>query len=313
MNPSYNAEITETKRDRYSRSTTMIIDQKEIPTPCFIAHIKNQLDFAIYKDARAQNSDLTHCGMCVMPHYLASKLMEPLLASVDQLTLSGRYVNRPFIEQTVFAFDPCTEFMVLNGDLRNLLSDYRTPSPIKRYFQNIMQCKQNNTVNNLSKYMREQNTEFWNRLSSNSTECNSMILTDFENAKLFGANMYLTRVPFITSKESFEQWKYFDALGKKLWHDGLVITYLPCSKDVLYQTDLFNRIIDFITEDTTPVTIIKIKGLDLVDPDKYQELQNYKLLLENINGMRLSQPHRSFMLLEGGYQTYPSAVSGFDV
>ena len=148
---------------------------------------------------------------------------------------------------------------------------------------------------------------------SDSTESNSMILTDFENAKLFGANMYLTRVPLITSTESFDQWQHFDTLGKKLWPDGLVTTYLPCGKDILYDTNLLNKLINFITEDTTPVTIIKIKELNLVDPDKYQELQNYEMLLKHITGIKLSQSHRSFILLEGGYQTYPSAVSGFDV
>ena len=313
MSPPPKSEITIAKWDRYSRATTMVIDQKEILTPCFATHVKNLLDFTIYRDVRAQNSDLTHCGMCIMPFYLASKIMGPLLSSVDQRTLSGKYLNRPFIEQTVFAFDPCTEFMTYSSDFTNIVSNYQTPTPIKKYFQNTIQDKRNNTISNVSKYMREQNDEFWTRMISNTTESNNMVLTDFENAKLFGANMYLTRVPLITSNKSFEHWRYFDALGKKLWHDGLVTTYLPCSKDILYRADLFNDLINFITEDTTPITIIKIKDLNLVDPDKYQEFQNYKLLLEHINGIKLSRPSRSFILLEGGYQTYPSVISGFDV
>ena len=121
----------------------MVIDQKEILTPCYAAPIKSKIDFAVYRDVRARNSDLTHCGMCIMPFYLASKIMKPVLDSVDQLALDGQYVNRPFIEQTVFAFDPCTEFMISSNDFSDVISTHQTPAPIRKYFQNIIRSKQN--------------------------------------------------------------------------------------------------------------------------------------------------------------------------
>jgi hypothetical protein len=223
-----------------------------------------------------------------MPFHLADKTVQPLLQSVDQRTLSGEYVYRPFIEKTVFAFDPYTESMVFSGRSDEITKSQLTPKPIIDYFKNIERVRKGKTIDNVSQYMREKNEEFWIELQTDSKKRNDMILTDFENAKRLGANMYLTRTPFIDSTKSFEMWKSFDALGKMLWHDGLVTTYLPCSNNVLYDSKLFNEINNFITEDKTPITIIKIKDLNLTDPYKHKEFENYKLLLENVNGLRMA-------------------------
>ena len=149
-----------------------------------------------------------------MPFHLGDKTVQPLFQSIDQRTLSGEYVYRPFIEKTVFAFDPYTESMVFSGRSDEIVKSQLTPKPIIDYFRKIERARKRKVIDNVSQYMRERNEEFWNELQVDSKKCNNMILTDFENAKRLGANMYLTRVPFIDSTKSFEMWKHFDALGK---------------------------------------------------------------------------------------------------
>lgn len=312
MSQKHNIKVERTKWDRYAEASLITFDQVPIQTPCFVAHTKNALEFSIYRDERTNNPTLKQCNVCFMPYYLGSKTVSLLYDAIDQKSLTGEYAYRPFIENTVFGYDPLCESTVLTGFQKDILSSKDTPGIIREYFNEIERRRKTGTIQNMSQFMRDQNERFWRQLDNNSKARSNLILTDFENSRKNGANFHLIRGPFVESVDSFELWQRIDAAGKGLGYDGIIATYFACNSSVLYNNKLMQQIINYITEDPTALTVFKFKNLNLTDLNRHTEFENYKLLLEQINAIKRANTKKSFMFLENYYQSYPTALAGAD-
>jgi hypothetical protein len=127
-----------------------------------------------------------------------------------------------------------------------------------------------------------------------------------------GSDYFIPPCPLIESAEMLESAIEINIRARAIKRVQSVATYFLLSMSALSDKAIVGRIVAFLTEHPTKITVIKIKNLDFFPPNNHTSFNNYTFLLREIDLLRRSDPERLFFLWEAGYAAYPSLVAAFD-
>ncbi len=90
-------------------------------------------------------------------------------------------------------------------------------------------------------------------------------------------------------------------------------TYFVFQKGLLSNDALVEKVANYIENDPTQLTAIKIKNLDIWTSGAVRQRENYKRLMDSMYEARKRNPNKIFIALESWYVSYASACYGYNI
>jgi hypothetical protein len=90
-------------------------------------------------------------------------------------------------------------------------------------------------------------------------------------------------------------------------------TYFLFQKALLSNDSLIEKVANYLKNDPTQLTIIKIKNLDIWLAGSVEQRENYKKLMDVMFEVRKKNPNKIFMALESWYVSYVAACYGYNI
>lgn len=312
--------VEEVQRDRFARAATLKIGGKTLNTPNFCSLIKSSSpnETEILMEA-CINHDARFLGSYVVRLADAENVLDPLLFRLGQRGLYEDLAQMPvhkFMDNSILIIDPALEYMYYAPDLQKL-STRRMPAAFVAYVRECMHRHEAlGSGTEYTSWKQAHHNQFWSNLGGDA-KLKMNVLSSIRDAELsLKADVLIPPVPLVTSSRmlnlTFEINEAFKAISKT--RAAECATYILLQSSALSDPDFVERIIDYMKDDQkTKLTVLKIKYLDVTKTGTMSQRATFKRLLRELSLIKEEQKDRAFMLLEAGYQTFPSAMVGFDI
>lgn len=309
--------ITELDRDRISRTTRIKLGLKSITTPTFapLVHSSSDLD-ALIQIQSVTGSDYVRC---FITRLFDAQNVLPAAGKGFQMDMLGRLIaNRIdlFLEQTVFALDPGLEYLYYDTKMDRFLSNEATPEIIADYVKSLVSFKKNLDSRQYNRTKIRAHREFWETISNDPLKRNKLVRRIFQYATKLRADFLIPPVPLMLDNTFFGTTAKMNDISREL---ALALGRKECANYFLLPArslqdpSLIGQIKDYILDSPSRLNIFKFKYLNLTPPDRVEERENYKDLLLELAYFSRTFKNRCFAVLENYYQSFPSAVVGFDI
>ncbi|SMH70465.1 hypothetical protein [Candidatus Nitrosotalea okcheonensis] len=317
QNPS-EISIKEVERDRCARITKSTIRRKVLETPNFCVQLKSHSDYELFYNLRL-NYKTEHLGSITIPYFVAEKTIAPLIrTSEKQLDMNLNPVSNSFLQNTVIGVDPYTEYMKYEWRFKDILESDLTPLLVKQYAREVntrgKKAITKEQLKDFKLWKTARYRKFW--LSSMNDDPSSLvrlIANYFDIEQKCGADYFIPSCPVIDDTDEMLQATItVNDKAKAIKKVDSVATYFLLAFEALSETKIIKGIINYITDNPSKITIIKIKNLDLFQPNNYTAFNNYVGLLREVDLIKRSDPERLFFNLETGYHAYPTLVACSD-
>jgi len=250
------------------------------------------------------------------------------LFDADEILPTKRYVQTDigghiltdrislFLENTVFAIDPATEYLYYEARMQRFLKDGRTPQIIRDYAANMVNQKRFLESTQYEKLKVRSHRDFWETAIGSPNARNKFIREIFQFATLVGADFFIPPVPVILDESFLDMTVKMNDVSREL---ALALGRKECAnhfilpKSGLKNTRLLDEIKQYVIESGSRLNVFKFKNLDLTSPRMLTERENYTELLLDLSYITKTFKNRAFMVLENYYQSFASAVAGFDI
>lgn len=307
------------RKNKFSKSVDLKIGQKKIVTPNFAIRLKNVEELDLFLRLKSKYS-LNFLSTYVVRLIDAPRTLYPKIKALPQRKLFGGIIEDPFsasLNRDVILIDPAFEYLHYDVEsiLRRITSLFFLPKTIRDYAKRCLRGKKTRTRSDYQKWREAHHRSFWNDIYNDDRKRTRMI-RDIHNFEIRSkADLLIPPVPLITSSRLLDIALLINersrelARGKKESADYFVLRV-----DALRNDDIMDRIKQHIeTAEDTRLTIFKFKYLNLNSEERTVEKNAYKTLLMELSLTSQNIENKAFMLLEGANQTFPSALTGFDV
>ena len=310
--------VTELDRDRTSRVAKIDLGSKTLLTPNFCPLIQSPMDLEALMLARA-SGEAVHVGSFIVRMFDANEIL-PTIRTHLQTDMSGRVITDRislFLRGTVFAMDPVMEYLYYDSKMQRFLHDPLTPRSVRNYAHEVANHKKNiGDARQYGKTKSRLHKAFWENAHDQSTARNKLIHDVFQVSMRFGVDFLIPPVPLALDERLLEIARRINevasevalALGRK--HCA---NYLVLPRSSLSDAHFMDKVKNCVLESSARLSILKFKYLDLTNPRMLTERETYTDLLLDLAYLSKTLPNRAFMILENSYQSFTSAVSGFDV
>jgi hypothetical protein len=221
-----------------------------------------------------------------------------------------------FLEKTVFGIDPATEYLYYDSRMSKLLDCSGVPDAMRDYVRELLRKKGQMNSRDYNSLKTKLHRDFWDRTVSEHALRNTLVRKIFQHATRLGADFLIPPVPLMVEDGFFDITTKINELSKEV---ALALGRKDCANYFLLTThtlrnpQLLRKIKEFIMFSSVHLNIIKFKHLDLTHPEMVEERENYRELLLDLAYFSKNFKNRCFVVLENYYQSFPSAVAGFDI
>jgi len=296
----------------------MDFGSKTLQTPNFCPLIQNQADLEALMRVRA-TSEASKVGSFIIRAFDAGGIL-PFQGTGSQMDMAGRVITDRislFLEKSIFAIDPATEYLYYDSKMQKFLYDPFTPRLIRNYVLEVN--AERKTLDNEKQFNRTKtrlHKEFWENIASQPSLRNKLIRDVFQFATRLGADILIPPVPLALDERLLEIAKKMNevsseialALGRKQ-----CANYFLLPRSLLGNSRLLDKVKNSMFESPSRLGILKFKYIDLTNPRMVSQRETYKDLLLDLAYLSETSTNRAFMVLENYYQSFPSAVAGFDI
>lgn len=312
--------IEEIDRDRFARIATADLGEKRILTPNFCTLIKNPVEFDIFMNLSVTSASTEHLGTYVMRIFDAVEILLPLIKSKGQINLEKKLTNElfnNFRKRTISLVEPAMEYLLHEFYFESFLRvSKKVPfsRPVINYLKLRESRKKNIDASEYKRWKRAYHTKFWYDLDRNPRRRNDMIGDFFKLESMCGSDVLIPPVPFISSNGLLDIALRINRISRAIaTNRGECATYFLLQKSVLRNETMLNRIINFMENDPSTLTIFKFKNLALWESGNIIEKELYGKLMETMARIKEGNSKKLFMILESSFQSFPSASYGFDI
>lgn len=320
--------VTELDRDRISRITKLRFGQKTVTTPTFapLIHTASDLDAVMQIHSIREDS---HIGSFIVRLFDAGDVL-PASDKFLQMDMMGRLATDRialFIEEVVFALDPGLEYLYYDSKMLRFLGPYDSrasrylgnaavPEIISDYVKSLLALKTDSGSKEYNKAKVKIHRDFWEGVANDSLQRNKLIRRIFQYAARLRADYFIPPVPLILDESMFDVAITMNDVSREL---ALALgrkecaNYFLLTSKALQDPGLIRRIKEYIIDSPSRLSIFKFKYLDLTPPERVEERESYKDLLLDLAYFSKNFKNRCFAVLENYYQSFPSAVIGFDI
>ncbi len=318
MSSSQRLVVSELERDRYARVAEVRLGDKKITTPHFFTLIRNPDEFQSLSELMTENETPNIRG-CVTRLFDARKILGTHLANMQQTRMDGlnEYVEesfRRFLEKTIIVIDPATEYLYYECSLSRWIDDQKLPDPILTYIRRCLRQKEKLKSKEYPKWKEAYHIQFWHKISENAPLRNQMIGDIFDLELAYRSSILLPPVPVIKSSRELEISIKINevAHGISMGRTAECASYFIIQKGVLDDEELLNKLTGYISNTPSRIIVLKFKYLNLASAGRIQQLRAYSDFLQQLAFLKETRKDKVLMVLENGYQLFPSTTVAFD-
>lgn len=302
--------VKEIDRDRFMRTAECTIGVRSLVYPSFSpllrTEVPNEVEILFSTKRRFP---LQHVDTAVVRVFDAESLLAPQLDKERNLTLEGTPVRgnlSAFLEQNLLIPDPATEYLYFE-DYYTRFMRKSMPRPVREYAASCAAKKKGMKLADFNLAKRRWHEKFWLDMHSSLRTLNQLVgeFMDLEQ-KFFP--IQVPPSPLIIDGELLEIAKQVNRLSRAISEsrDRECTTYLPLHAEAVHDSQILEEILEYIEHDNAPLTILKIKNLDLTGLREFDGRENYRNLLARLVDIKSNNPRRAFMLLEAANQFWVS-------
>ncbi len=322
-----NVKLRSPKRDRCARYGDLEIGKKKAALPMISPMTITGNDFRIMYDfITTQPEASTHLRMCTIRIIDADKTLKPMLqlakSAKYQLTLEGepahKYLEK-FIETVPIVIDPCTEYTWYERYRKDLATNRDIPIEIRKVAERISSFEDqlnNGKISQIefNRHQAEEYEKFWLGLLKNEKLLADVVTKMLQIEHGLGADIGLPPVPVTYSPQMLEVTKMINRFAPHIWAGQNCAAYIILSPQFISSDAFVDKLIQYLEEIPNKFIVLKFKNLELHKVSYIHPRKMYKRILEAIIKIKHKPNNEKiFILLEAGYQMYPSVAGGFDI
>jgi hypothetical protein len=289
-------------------------------TPNFFTLVKNPDEFQSFLDLTTQKQPL-HATGCVVRLFDAQRVLGEHLMNMTQIRLDAlsKYVEESFhtfLEKKTLIIDPGTEYLFYESCVPRWTSDKALPLPLMNHARRCQTKKKNLNPSEYSKWKEAYHTLFWNEMSKDATSRNRMIGEVFDLELHYRSAILLPPVPLVRSHRQMKISIQINevAQGISARRNAEYANYFIIPQHTLgYDEESMDELLKYLRNPQPRITVLKFKYLDLTTPGRVSLLVAYRDFLQQLSFLKETHKDRIFIVLENGYQVFPSATVGFDI
>lgn len=307
-------EIIPQNEDGLSKSLELHINGKTILTPNFAIRPSSKLDLDAYYELKSK-SILPYSSSLVIRYVDAHKFIEPDIKKSKQITLFGISIKQNFVDsinKDLILIDPSMEYLYYKGVDRF----YSVPNLPKIIEEFVNDCSLRYGQKDYEKYKNYKYEQLLEILENNKLIRFNMVRDSFKWQLHYKSDLLIPPTPLIDSRRTLNISYLINQLSKEITktYDTNIecATYYLLNISSLKNENIINDIKRNLDRDDSQVIIFKFKYLNLNTENYHREREIYKDLIYDLSYFS-KETNKIFILLEGGNQTFPSAVRGFDI
>ena len=310
--------VSETERDRYARAARISIGGREVDTPHFLTRVGSAEEFLSLQELIEHNSSSPIRG-CVVRLFDARNILGPSIADLGQTQVDAisRYVGsnfQKFLDEAVLIIDPATEYLFYEHYLSRWAYDKMMPRPISEYSRTLLSKKENSDSSDYDNWKEAKHTLFWNNLAKDPVSRNKLIGDVLDLELQYRTTILLPPVPVIRSKRDLEIAIQINEVAQAIsaGKNAEYASYFVMQKGTLDDDALMDELLRYLSNSTIPIVALKFKYLNLATSGGVHQLMAYRSFLQQLSFLKETFPDRVYIVLENGYQVFPSATVAFD-
>jgi hypothetical protein len=322
---SQNIIVKTVQSDRFARTTEVSINDKVIHTPNFCTLVQNdvELDSLINLGLLSESK---HLGTVTVRLFDAPKVILPRLQNKGQLSIANlsQSVEDLFLrfsKKTALITDPALEYLLYEfhaGKFASAIKLLRTQPKqldvLLRYLEDREEKKKKIGEREYEVWKKAFHKKFWCDLDRDQAGRNKFVGDYLDLETRCATDVMLPPVPVIDSETLFDIAVGINSFAKTIApRTRPCATYLLFQKSLLSNDSLVEKAANYLINDPTQLTIIKIKNLDIWTSGAVRQRENYKKLMDAMYQVRKVNPNKIFMALESWYVSYAAACYGFNI
>lgn len=302
------------RRCKFSESVDLKINNKTVITPIFAPRLKNASELKLYLNLKSAYAP-THLSALVVRQLDVGKTLYHRLKKVSQTNLLGETIDNKFLsclEQDLILVDPALEYLYHYPNMRRLAHSPFVSRIIRDYAVHFLEKLE--SEKKPAKFRDTEHKNFWTRVYKEAAKRMKLIRDTFNVEMRCRTDIFVPPVPLITSSHLLDVAIFMNrksrafAEGKKECAD-----YFILKERTLRDNHIMTAIKEYIASSPSPLTIFKLKYMNLNKEELSLERSAFKDLLVELSFLFQNVKNKSFALFEAGNQTIPSALTGFAI
>jgi hypothetical protein len=220
-----------------------------------------------------------------------------------------------FLGKTIVIIDPATEYLFYEHNVSRWGHDKALPRLITDYVRQRLNRKERIDPAEYDKWKEAYHTLFWNKLSQDAASRNRLIGEIFDLELRYRSSILLPPVPIVRSKRDLEITIQINEIAQAIstGRSAECGAYFILQRGVLDDDGIIDELFRYLSSASQRVIVLKFKYLDLAKEGSVHQLLAYRNFLQQVSFLKETFPDRVYMVLENGYQAFPSATVAFDL
>jgi hypothetical protein len=321
---SQNIVVKTLQTDRFARTTEVTINDKVIQTPNFCTLVQNETELDSLINLNML-SETKHLGTYTARVFDVPKVIIPRLANKFQVSIANlKSVEEPFLKFTrknILIIDPSLEYLLYEfhankfaNAIRQLRTEPKQLDVLLKYLEERDAKKEKIKESEYESWKKAFHKQFWFNLDRDQSARNKFVGDYLDLETICNTEVILPPVPVVDSEGMFDIARSINSFAKTIApRTKPCATYLLFQKTMLSNDSLVAKVANYLENDPTQLTIIKIKNLDIWTAGCVRQRENYKKLMDVMFEARKRYPDKIFMALESWYVSYASACYGYNI
>lgn len=325
MSQASSLVVQQVDEDRYARATVTRLKGKKVETPSTGIVLRTPKELASFIKFKLTYST-PNIGFVVSQLHNADQTTSVLVnGNLRPFVEYPKNAISEFTNNSIIMVEPGTEFPYSDPlkKLSRVIQSQFVPVALKEVVRETISMKKSMEKRDRGEYAEWKTTryfDFWRKVSSNATVRTEFTVDTLRKEAQAGSDYGIPPVPVVIDSETLRIAIHLNNMSRYLWSGRLrCATYFILDPRSLEDDKLLEELLSYL-RDIAPINgesdiiILKFKNWDLTMPEvRLNQRKGYRYFLNMIQMMKMQTPNRLFMLLEAGYQLYPSMVAGFDV
>jgi hypothetical protein len=321
---SQNILVRTLQNDRFARTAEVEINEKVILTPNFCTLVQNdkELESLIHLSIL---SEVKYLSTFTIRVFDVPRIVLSPLEGQGQMSIANlKSVQEPllkYLRKNLFLVDPALEYLLYEfhaSKFANAIKELRTkPKQLDNLLQYLEDREAKKAEVSESEYevwKKAFHRKFWVELDRDQTARNKFVGDYLDIETMCNTDVILPPVPVVDSEMMFDIARGINSFTRTIApRTKPCATYFLFQKALLSNDSLLEKVANYLRNDPTQLTIIKIKNLDIWLAGSVEQRENYKKLMDVMFEVRKNNPDKIFMAMESWYVSYAAACYGYNI
>jgi hypothetical protein len=226
-----------------------------------------------------------------------------------------------YFQRSLFVADPALEYLLYEfhaGKFATAITELRAKPKqldvLLQYLEKRDTKKAEVPESEYEVWKKAFHRKFWVDLDRDQTARNKFVGDYLDIETMCNTDVILPPVPIVDSETMFDIARSINSFTKAIApRTKPCATYFLFQKALLSNDSLLEKVANYLRNDPTQLTIIKIKNLDIWLAGSVEQRENYKKLMDVMFEIRKKNPNKIFMALESWYVSYAAACYGYNI